>query len=79
MDLKEKKSIWAQFAQAAEEHQVNITKAKYLPSQILHAISDGKDLKTILIMLGELYWRMTDDEIWFKTFKRFIDQKFNNL
>lgn len=65
-------SIWEKFSKSAEEHQINIQKAKYLPSQILGALIDNKSLHEILILFGELYWRMSDDEIWFKCFEKYL-------
>lgn len=67
-------SIWEKFSKSAEEHQINIQKAKYLPSQILGALIDNKSLHEILILFGELYWRMSDDKIWFKCFENYLKQ-----
>lgn len=72
---KLKKSIWYKFAKSAEEHQNNISKAKNLPSQILCALNTGETTYNILLMLGELYWRMSDDKVWFDVFKEHIDNR----
>lgn len=65
-------SIWEKFSQSAEEHQINIQKAKDLPSQILGALIDNKGLHEIILMLAELYWRLSDDEVWFKCFEKYL-------
>ena len=65
-------SIWEKFSISAEEHQINISKAKDLPSQILGALIDNKSLHEILILFGELYWRMSDDKLWFKCFEKYL-------
>lgn len=69
-----KKMIWEKFSKSTEEHQTNISKAKELPSLILCSLINNEELYKILLMFGELYWRMSDDEIWFKCFKQYLDE-----